>query len=297
MPWYRGNLHCHSTNSDGDSSPAFLAKFYKDAGFDFLCITDHNHLTLPEECGPPDPKFLLLPSSEYTGLSEGYAHVNGLGLTKPFQLSEVKGMSKALQEGVDLAKAQGAVSMINHPNWHWSFGAKEMAQVKGADMFEVYGGAYTCNNEGAPGYPSTDEIWDELLSQGIRIFGAGSDDCHRHQPPLDPFIEPPASAWTVVQAESLTVENIVAALKAGRFYAATRIELESIESDAKELRLKIKQWDQLKYYTRFIGKGGRILAEVNGLEPSYKFKGDEGYVRAKVFCSDRHMAWTQPVFL
>jgi len=51
MPWYRGNLHCHSTNSDGDSSPAFLAKFYKDAGFDFLCITDHNHLTLPRNAG------------------------------------------------------------------------------------------------------------------------------------------------------------------------------------------------------------------------------------------------------
>src|SRR5262249_29817247 len=98
MPWYRGNLHCHTTNSDGDSSPAYVAKFYKDAGFDFLCISDHNHLTQPAEGGISDPKFLLIPSSEYTGLKAHYAHVNGIGLSKPFELSQIESLPAALQE-------------------------------------------------------------------------------------------------------------------------------------------------------------------------------------------------------
>ncbi len=297
MPWYKGNLHCHTTNSDGDSPPAEVAKLYKDAGFDFLCITDHNHLTLPAEYGPADPKFLPIPSSEYTGLAEGYAHVNGIGLSKRFELTKVKGMSAALQEAVDQALAQGAVAMLNHPNWHWSYGAREMAAVKGAHMFELYGGAYTCNNEGAPGHPGTEEIWDELLSQGHKIWGAGSDDCHKHAPPFDPFKDPPCSAWTTVWAPELTVRAVVEALRQGSFYATTRVELESLETTAKEIRIKVKPWDRIKYYTRFLGKGGKLLAEVEGLEASYKIRGDEGYVRAKVMCSDRWAAWTQPVFV
>jgi len=40
--WYRGNLHTHTTNSDGDESPEFVANGYDTNGYDFLAITDHN---------------------------------------------------------------------------------------------------------------------------------------------------------------------------------------------------------------------------------------------------------------
>jgi hypothetical protein len=52
-----------------------------------------------------------------------------------------------------------------------------------------------------------------------------------------------------------------------------------------------------RYDTRFIGKDGRVLATVSGLRPSYRIKGDEGYVRASIIDSDGRRAWTQPVFL
>ena len=44
--WYKGNIHTHTTESDGDAEPEFVAAWYKDHGYDFLVLSDHNHLTL-----------------------------------------------------------------------------------------------------------------------------------------------------------------------------------------------------------------------------------------------------------
>src|SRR5580700_10686857 len=37
----RGNLHTHSTLSDGALSPERVCSVYRDAGYDFLALTDH----------------------------------------------------------------------------------------------------------------------------------------------------------------------------------------------------------------------------------------------------------------
>jgi hypothetical protein len=51
-----------------------------------------------------------------------------------------------------------------------------------------------------------------------------------------------------------------------------------------------------RYATRFIGADGKVLAEVYGLAPRYRFRGDEVYVRASIVDSDGRKAWTQPFF-
>ena len=40
--FYKGNIHCHTTCSDGKLSPDSIVKAYQDKGYDFLAITDHN---------------------------------------------------------------------------------------------------------------------------------------------------------------------------------------------------------------------------------------------------------------
>jgi hypothetical protein len=42
MPLLRGNLHAHTTFSDGIRSPADLVEEYETRGYDFLAITDHD---------------------------------------------------------------------------------------------------------------------------------------------------------------------------------------------------------------------------------------------------------------
>ncbi len=42
--WYRGNMHTHSLWSDGDDYPEMIAKWYREHGYHFLVVTDHNIL-------------------------------------------------------------------------------------------------------------------------------------------------------------------------------------------------------------------------------------------------------------
>ena len=43
--WYKGNTHTHTLNSDGDSTPDDVVRWYREHGYQFLVLTDHNFLT------------------------------------------------------------------------------------------------------------------------------------------------------------------------------------------------------------------------------------------------------------
>ena len=46
LTWYKGNIHTHTTESDGDSSPEAVVAWYRKHGYDFLVLSDHNHRTI-----------------------------------------------------------------------------------------------------------------------------------------------------------------------------------------------------------------------------------------------------------
>ncbi|MDD4519176.1 MAG: hypothetical protein PHH90_11890, partial [Limnochordia bacterium] len=39
--WFRGNIHCHSTRSDGAKEPEEVFAWYQQEGYDFIALTDH----------------------------------------------------------------------------------------------------------------------------------------------------------------------------------------------------------------------------------------------------------------
>src|SRR5687768_11437451 len=64
--WRRGNIHTHSTASDGQMSVAQVADWYAARGYDFLCITDHD-LVAPDVLDPRrhgDSNIVLIPGAE-----------------------------------------------------------------------------------------------------------------------------------------------------------------------------------------------------------------------------------------
>ena len=67
--WYKGNLHTHTVNSDGDSTPHEVASWYREHGYQFLVLSDHNHLTDITGLNAlhaAREKFLLIPGEEVT---------------------------------------------------------------------------------------------------------------------------------------------------------------------------------------------------------------------------------------
>ena len=46
--WFKGNLHTHTLWSDGDDFPEMIAEWYRDHGYHFLALSDHNVLSNSE---------------------------------------------------------------------------------------------------------------------------------------------------------------------------------------------------------------------------------------------------------
>jgi hypothetical protein len=46
--WWKGNLHTHTLWSDGDEFPEVVAEWYRDHGYHFLALSDHNVLSQGE---------------------------------------------------------------------------------------------------------------------------------------------------------------------------------------------------------------------------------------------------------
>lgn len=50
--WWKGNTHTHTLWSDGDGAPEHVAAWYRDAGYNFLVLSDHNVLSVSERWVP-----------------------------------------------------------------------------------------------------------------------------------------------------------------------------------------------------------------------------------------------------
>ena len=302
MPWLRGNLHCHSTRSDGDSLPEVVARAYRDGGFDFVSITDHNHRTAAEHCGNIGHTFIVLPGCEYS-FKHGTVntHVNGIGVSESLRPPgrTCMNVADALQAGVDQALAQNAFTFINHPNWLWSFGAEVIGQVRHAHAFELWNGGWTCNSLGDATHPSSEAMWDTLLSAGQKIFAVATDDCHRFTQSRQPQHDPPFSGWVVVDAAERNAESILSALKSGHFCATNGLQPVTCVLDRQETILEVvhPSGEPVGFRLEAYGRGGQLLSATTSPTLRYTPRGDEGYVRLKATCSTGQYLWTQPLFL
>jgi hypothetical protein len=297
--WFKGNLHTHTLNSDGDSTPDDVVRWYREHGYHFVTLTDHNYLTSVDGLNAlhgADDKFLVMKGEELSDSFERKPmHVNGFAsesFIKPPGGSSVVNM---LQNMVDAIRAAKGVPSINHPNFGWAISADELQQVQRTRLFEVYNGHPTVNNLGGGGVPGLEEVWDRMLSSGKMLYGIAVDDAHYFKRPEDKTAPRPGQAWVYVRSPRLESRALLDALERGDFYASTGVELQAISSSTSSLTLTIKQQASSKYRIQFIGRQGRVLSEATASPATYTFKGDEGYVRAKVIESNGAQAWVQPV--
>jgi hypothetical protein len=299
--WFKGNTHTHTTESDGDSSPDDVVQWYRTHGYDFLVLSDHNVLTdvaaLNARDGR-DPKFLLIPGEEVTDRFEGRPlHVNGLDVRSVVAPQGGTSTLDVLQRNVDAIRAVSGVPHINHPNYGWAVSADEIRQVRNTRLFEIFNGHPRVNNLGGGGAPSLEQAWDVILSSGVLLYGIAVDDAHTFKDPGNPDVAGPGRGWVVVRSPALESRAILAALEAGEFYASTGVELLDYQATASAMTVTVKKTDFSKYRVQFIGKGGEILHEAQDSPAEYSFRGDEGYVRARVLESNGRTAWCQPVML
>ncbi|MGH9334488.1 MAG: PHP domain-containing protein, partial [Vicinamibacteria bacterium] len=312
----------------------------KEDGVQVRLKTLEEYRKLFEEPG----EFLLIQSEEITDRFETKPlHVNATNIQELIEPQGGGSVREVLQRNVDAVLAQrertGAPMFphVNHPNFGWAVKVEDLIGLRGEKFFEVYNGHPLVHNEGDALRPSTERMWDILLAEKLSagesvVFGIAVDDAHNYRA-LDSQHSNPGRGWVVVRARYLSPESIIEAMERGDFYGSSGVELEEITASEEALSLSIRAEEGVSYRTEFVGtrKGydrateevtvkaqedaavlrrysddiGEVLSEVEGPEPSYRFAGDEIYVRAKVVSTrlkenpyragEYESAWVQPV--
>lgn len=297
--WFKGNTHSHTSESDGDSPPEVVASWYRSHGYNFLVISDHNVWVDPGKLAHlVDSTFLLIPGEEVTSAFQKKAvHVNGLNITKLIEPRTDSTMLGTIQKNVDAVREHQGVPHINHPNFQWAFDHQILRHVRNDRLIEIFNGHPLVHNEGGGDRAGMEDVWDHLLSDGMRMYGIAVDDAHHFKEEFAPHRSNPGRGWVVVRAASLHADEILDAMERGDFYASTGVELEDVVVTPSQLEVRIRQRGDFKYTTEFIGRGGRVLLRTSANPARYQLAGLEGYVRARVRDSGGFTAWIQPVFI
>ncbi len=298
--WYKGNTHTHTLNSDGDSTPDEVARWYREHGYRFLVLSDHNVLTGVDGLNAVhamSEQFLLIKGEELSDrFGDKPIHINGLDVSALVEPQHGSSVADVVQRSVDAIRGVGGIPHINHPNFGWAITVDDLKAIRNDRLFEVYNGHHQVNNLGGGGVPGMEEVWDRILSSGKLIFGLADDDAHVFKQPGNPDVPGPGRGWVMVRAERLAARPIVEALDRGEFYATTGVELADYQVSGSAIAITIKPVLSSKYRVQFIGRNGVVLGESIANPAVYTFKGDELYVRAKILESNGRVAWTQPVW-
>jgi len=283
--WFKGNLHSHSTNSDGLLDLFQLSFLYRSSGYDFLFITDHNKLTDVSNVAKRFEDFLLLPGEEIdAGKSEVNTsyHLVALNLKDEIQLGE------APQRIVDGVLNQDGEVLLGHPYWS-SLTANDLLRLEGYLGIEIFNSS--CHLDIGKGYSTIH--WDDLLVRGRFAFGFAVDDTHWHFNPHRPVDA--CYAWVMVKAKKLTVEALMESLKNGLFYSSNGPEILDVEASNESVNVKTSPVNAITFVAdRSLGE--RFTAYAKPLtEATYKLRGEENYVRIEVEDREGRTAWTNPV--
>jgi hypothetical protein len=301
LRWFKGNTHTHTLNSDGDSTPDDVVRWYREHAYHFLVLTDHNFLTETEALnalhGASD-KFLLIPGEEVTDSFQGKPlHINGLNVRERVAPQHGASVVDVLQRNVDAIRSAFGVPHVNHPNFGWAVTKDELGAVRNNRLFEIYNGHPQINFLGGGGVPGLEEAWDAILSGGTLLYGIAVDDAHVFKQPGTPNVAGPGRGWVMVRAARLDAAAILDALERGDFYASTGVELSDYQVGPTSMTVTVRQTKFSKYRIQFIGRNSRLLQESLETPATYQFKGGEGFVRARVLESNGQVAWAQPVIV
>lgn len=297
--FHKGNLHAHSAESDGDAAPADVYRWYREHGYAFVALTDHNHRIDPRSYAHLErPGFVILPGEELTMTAEDKpVHVNALCHQR--KIGGGTFGSKALALGFALEKIaeQGAIALINHPNFARALDADDLWTARAAPLLEVYSGHPYVYSEGVDARPSHEALWDQALSRGARFYGVAVDDSHHFETQPEGQAARPGRAWVATfgaSSETLSAAAVCDALRGGRFYASSGASLARLVVSERSLTL----WpSDPAAKVEVLGPGGGVL-EV--LEPgpegaTYELAGDLEWVRVRVTDASGARAWTQPL--
>lgn len=279
--FYRANLHTHTTCSDGKQTPAEAMALYRGLGYDILAITDHRKVTQPDNV--PEG-LLILPGLEMDYMLPAQAvHILGIGVDEAILADGEQPASP--QEAVDAVNALGGCAILAHPAW--SLNTTEfIVSLKGVTASEVWNSVSNIPFNAMRADSSS--LLDTASANGQVLPMVASDDTHAYDFEI-------AQGWTMIQAEEKTVPAVIAALKAGRFYATQGPSFHQIEMEEGVLRISCSAVDTIIFYSNTPWVKGRTHAGEGQTGAEYIVQPKDTFVRCQIIDKDGRSAWSSPI--
>lgn len=243
--FYKANLHCHSTISDGTKTPEELKEMYMKEGYSAIAYTDHDALVNHSDLSDGDFIALNGYEMEINGpavVESDYStsrvcHLCYVAL-EPDNLTQVcyhrskylfgnapkyrdqlkfddskpdyerQYTPECINEMIAEGVNNGFFVTYNHPAWSLE-GFSQYGKYKGMHAMEICN--YGCLENGWADY--NEKEYDELLRTGQKLYCIATDDNHNYR--KDSF-----GGFAVINADKLEYKKLTDALLAGEFYAS-----------------------------------------------------------------------------
>lgn len=321
--FFKANLHCHTTMSDGALTPEEIKKIYAQQGYSIVAYTDHellfpqNHLTddtflalnglehdVNDMTEPVVAKrhvchfccIALEPDNHMTPLpdkSRFFAgNLKNLHLIKPVPGTEGSHQiytPEAISHLMETVRSYGFFVTYNHPHWSLET-ADTFCQYHGMDAMEIANNA--CITMGYEDY--NPQAYDALLQSNHRIFCVADDDNHnKPERNWDSF-----GCWTMIKADRLEYRTITRALQDGHFYASQGPEIYELWVEDQTVHITCSEAVSIHFTTaqrhrqRTLASKGSIITSA-----SFPLDPNDGYVRVTVTDRNGKNANTNAYFL
>lgn len=317
--WYKGNIHCHTTDSDGFLKASDVVQLYKEKGYDFLAISDHDIYSdyrKEFDC----EEFIILPAIEASAVLYenekknrsgriSIHHIHGILGNREMQENAKKGIFSHLQkypakeycgswDGAEVAqklqddlKAHGCITIYNHPVWS-RVREEEFIYTEGLTALEIYN--YGTVNESAAGFDTLH--WDVMLRNGTCVFATASDDNHN-----DGIVEDCFGGYIMVKADRLEHEPVINSIMAGNYYSSTGPSIYDWGVKDNTVYVECSPVTRVNFIAgNYINAGGVVLSKDekdNVTQAEFSLVGNEEYVRIECIDIYGKTAWSNPIFL
>jgi hypothetical protein len=280
--WQRANLHAHGRTwsglTNGRQSSVDIVRAYESFGYSVAGVSNYQSIAAFD--GVP-----TLPLYEH-GYNINKRHQLAIGAHRVAWFDFPLWQSLNNQQFViDQVAETADLVALAHPYTRDAYTPDDLKQLTGYQLIEVVNGPF-----------SFEESWDAALSAGRPVWGLGNDDTHDLTDPRRT-----AMAWTMINAPSPSLGDVVEALRAGRAYSVSRTN-EAASATETQLgdvtfsdgTLRVACVGEPSTFI-FVGQNGAVRKTVKkALDAAYTFDTDDTYIRT-VIRSPRTAIFLNPV--
>ncbi len=281
----KGNLHLHTTLSDGRKTPEEAMEIYHQAGYDFLAITDHRKVSVKSTTYK---SLTVIQGIEFDfNLPGQVIHIVGVGPQEG--VGEAVELFFSPQRAINEINKAGGCAILAHPAWSMNTPAI-ISSLYGLTAVEIYNtvSGIPWNADRA----DSSSILDVCGANGTHLNFVATDDTHFYNGEQ-------CQSYIMLAAEENTEEAIKDALRKGDFYATQGPRFEKIEFDGEVLRVWTSPANAIVFFSDLPWMAGRskcaeglTYAEMP-VHPTLPMR----FMRVMLIDENGKRAWSNPILL